>query len=182
MKNENPDPKPKQTQLSHSLHAAFEADPLEDGMNHPAEQIIMKALQSSEDQQVLKWLENFSLDAKHPSFAASVLRCLGRQPSPGTDSWRARLVRAGLASDNAEIRDAAVQAAELWGNRALAKILRLHRETEPWLHEYIQNVIKDLEEQPGFKKTKKPSGVGGLPRRRKTKVFPQARQKNLMGI
>ena len=99
MKIENPDSTTKQTRLSHSLHAAFEADPLEDAMiNHPAEEIIAKALRCPKDQWILEWLENFSLDAKRPSFAASVLRCIGRQVTPGTALWRAGLVRAGLAA------------------------------------------------------------------------------------
>lgn len=147
----------KQAQLWNHLHAAFEADPLEGGTSHPAEQIIAKALRSPEDRKALDWLGSFSLDPERPSFAASVLRCLGRQESPGTNSWRANLVRAGLDVDDVQIRDAAVQAAESWGDRGLAEILRSHRETEPWLRRYIMDVISDLEERPGLEKARKPS-------------------------
>ena len=135
---------PNQTQLLHILHAAFEADPLENGMDHPAEQIIKKALQSPENQQIFDWFKNFSLEIEHPSFAASVLRCLGRQTNLGTYSWRAELVRRGLTVDNVEIRDASVQAAESWGDQDLVNILKSHHETEPWLREYILDVIYDL--------------------------------------
>jgi len=134
----------EQMRLSNKLLAAFEADPLEDGMNHPAERIIRKAL--SENQQIFDWFKFFSLDEDRPSFAASVLRCLGRQTKLGTYSWRAELVRRGLAIDNVEIRDAAVQAADSWGDQELASILRSHYEAEPWLREYILNVINDLGE------------------------------------
>ena len=136
----------EQEQLAARLRAAFDAEPLEDGMDHPAGQIIDKALRSREDQQVLEWLKAHSLDAAHPSFAASVLRCLGRQTHPGTSSWRAGLVRDGLAMDDVEIRDAAVQAAELWGDLGLLDVLESHSEPVPWLRDYISGVIEDLGE------------------------------------
>ena len=136
----------KQARLAVELRATFEADPLEDGMNHPAEQILSKALRSTEDKRVLDWLRAFSLDAAYPSFAASVLRCLGRQTHPGTGSWRAGLVRDGLTMDDVEIRDAAVQAAELWGDPDMRSVLESHSEPEPWLRNYIRDVIDDLDE------------------------------------
>ena len=132
--------------LANRLWAAFDADPLEDGMFHPAEEIIGEALRSTEDKPVLNWFRTFSLDAERPSFAASVLRCLGRQMPMGTDSWRAELVRDGLSMEDVEIRDAAVQAAESWGDRNLADVMKAHSEAEPWLREYIKDVISDLGE------------------------------------
>ena len=146
MKTQYPYATPKRAQLRYRLHAAFEAEPLEDGMDHPAEQIIKEALRFSENRQILDWLKDFSLDTERPSFAASVLRCLGRQTNQGTYSWRAELVRRGLAVDSVEIRDAAVRAAESWGDRGLASILKSHHESESWLREYILDVINDLEE------------------------------------
>ena len=132
--------------LANRLWAAFVAAPLEDGMSHPAEEIIGEALRSTKDKPVLDWFMAFSLDVVRPSFAASVLRCLGRQTPPGTDLWRTELVRDGLAMDDVEIRDAAVQAAESWGDRSLVDVMRAHREAEPWLREYIEDVISDLGE------------------------------------
>ena len=132
--------------LANRLWMAFAADPLEDGMSHPVEEIIGEALRSTEDNPVLDWFRTFSLDAERPGFAASVLRCLGRQTLPGTDSWRTELVRDGLAVDDVEIRDAAVQAAESWGDRSLVDVMKAHSEAEPWLREYIENVISDLGE------------------------------------
>lgn len=134
----------EQEQFEAKLATAFESDPLEDGKTHLAEQIIGKALRSSEGQRVLGWLRIFSLDVEYPSFAASVLRCLGRQASPGTASWRAGLIRTGLNMENVEMRDAVVQAVESWGEQDLVDVLRTHHEPEPWLREYIQNVIDDL--------------------------------------
>ncbi len=130
--------------LADKLWAALEDRPIEDGMDHPTEEIIAEALQSAKDQQVLDWLRAFCTDASQPSFAASVLRCLGRHDSAGTVSWRVGLVRGGLAADDIEIRDAAVQAAESWGDSDLLDVLRPHSEPEPWLRQYISDVINDL--------------------------------------
>ena len=134
----------KQARLANKLHVAFETEPLEDGMHHQAEDIIEQALQSGEDVRILEWLRAFSLDDTQPSFAASVLRCLGRQEHLGTSSWRSELVRDALALDDVEIRDAAVQAAELWGDSDIQPVLKSHSEPESWLRDYICDVIDDL--------------------------------------
>ena len=136
----------EQERLETRLWAAFEADPLEDGMYHPAEEVIGEALQAADRESTLKWFKEFSMDGAHPGFAASILRCLGRQEHPGTDKWRAELVRDGLASEDVEIRDAAVQAAESWEDRSLRGILEVHDEPVPWLRDYIRDVIDDLKE------------------------------------
>ena len=137
----------ERARLLYPLRAAFEAEPVEDGMDHPAEEIIREALHCTEDQRgVLEWLRTFSLDAERPNFAASVLRCLGRQARPGTDSWRTALVRSALIMDDAEIRDAAVQAAESWGGQDMRNVLEAHNEPLDWLRNYVRDVIEDLGE------------------------------------
>ena len=115
-------------------------------MHHKAEDIIGQAFQSGEDPRILEWLRDFSLDDTQPSFAASVLRCLGRQEHLGTSSWRSELVRDALALDDVEIRDAAVQAAELWDDREILPVLKSHSEPELWLRNYISDVINALGE------------------------------------
>lgn len=131
-------------QLEDKLRVSFESDVFEDGMDHPAEQIIATALQSS-DAEVLHWLRSFSLNGEHPWFASSVLRCLGRHKDPGSSAWRINLVRDALDVDDLEIRAAAVQAAELWADQDLEHILGTHKESDRWLSSYIQDVIEDLE-------------------------------------
>ena len=133
-------------EIANKLHVAFETEPLEDGMHHKAEDIIEQALQSGEDPRILECLRDFSLDAEQPVFAASILRCLGHQEHLGTRSWRSALVRDALALDDVEIRDAAVQAAELWGDKDILPVLKSHSEPESWLRDYICEVIDDLEE------------------------------------
>ena len=136
----------ERSQLSVRLQATFEADPLEDGMDHPAERIIAKVLEGAKDQYIYDLFRTFSLDATHPSFAASVLRCLGRHVNPGTASWRTDIVRGALRMNDIEIRDAAVQAAELWGDKDMRGVLEAHSEQESWLRDYIRDVIDDLGE------------------------------------
>ena len=127
--------------LSNELYRAFENEPFENGIAHPAEQIIERALM---DSRTLDWFVAYCTDEFEPGFAASVLRCLGRQTQAGNDSWRNDLVRAALASSDIEIRDAAVQAAESWGGEGIVDILKSHEEPETWIREYIEDVIEDL--------------------------------------
>ncbi len=136
----------EQERLAAMLRLAFETEPFEDGMDHPADQIIENVLRSTENQRVLDWFSTFSLDTKHPSFASSVLRCLGRQTHIGTATWRAGLVRDALAQEDIEIRDAAVQAAESWGGQEIVDVLMSHDEPEQWLRECIPEIIDDLRE------------------------------------
>lgn len=135
-----------QKRFENRLRAAFEEEPLEDGMYHPAEEIIANALSGTENPMVLAWLKAFSLDSSHASLAASVLRCLGRLKHPGTARWRVGLVRDSLVAKDVEIRDAAVQAAELWGDRGIRTILLAHSEPEPWLRDYVRDVAEEIGE------------------------------------
>ena len=130
--------------LATALWARFEAEPVEDGMEHPADTIIADTHQSENGQHLLDWLKSFSTDASQPSFAASVLRCMGRIDDLGTTQWRVGVVRESLTIDDIEIRDAAVQAAELWADVEVVDILRSHSEPEPWLRQYILDVADDL--------------------------------------
>ena len=133
-----------QERLAARLQASFEVESVEDGMGHPAEEIIGEALRSAEDERILDWFRDFCTDAAQPSFAASALRCLGRHDYVGTTSWRVGLLHDSLAMDSVEIRDAAVQAAESWGDSDFIEVLRSHIEPEPWLRQYILDVVDDL--------------------------------------
>lgn len=132
--------------LRNLLYASFEAEPIEDGMQHPAEEVIDNAIRSRGSDRVFDWLYKACFDAERPSFSASVLRCLGRQIHLGTESWRTKLVQKALTMEDVEIRDAALQAAESWGSLGLRDILkdRVHTEPLPWLRNYMQDVIEDL--------------------------------------
>ena len=126
-----------------NLCSAFDSEILEDGVNHPADDILANALKNEDELSFLAWLSKVSLNIERPSFAASILRCLGRQ-KPGTAIWRTDLVRKALNVKNVQIRDAAVQAVENWADSNLISVLEKHKEPEQWLAEYIDMVINDL--------------------------------------
>lgn len=128
------------------LSSAYESEPIEDGIDHPSEVVIEKALHSPEHHNVLQLLRGFALDKHNPGFSSSVLRSLCRISQPGTSSWRADLIRSALLIDDVQIRDAAIQAAEHWGGSAISKVLAQHHEPIPWLHQYAKNVLRDLSE------------------------------------
>ena len=127
-----------------SLHAAFDAEPLEDGMAHPAERVIAAALESGNRPAVLGWLRGACLDSDDPAFATGVLLCIARRPRLGDATWRAEIVRRALAADDVTVRDAAAQAAETWGDAGLRRVLLDHADPVPWLGDYARGVADDL--------------------------------------
>ena len=48
--------------------------------------------------------------------------------------------------DNVQVRDAAIQAAETWGDKEMLGVLQAHAESNTWLRSYIEDVISDLSE------------------------------------
>ena len=133
-----------QSALRHELQADFVAEPVEGGMDHEAESTLARVLAGDHGEDALEWIREFCTDAKRPAFAASVLNCLGNLEFPGSAEWREILVRDALATGNTQVKDAAVQAVEKWGESGLVDVLRTHQENVPWLHEYILGVIDDL--------------------------------------
>lgn len=130
--------------LQDRLRVSLDAEPLEDGMDHPAESVIAAALDSEDLDTVLRWIRSFCLDSSNPAFAAAVFVCVARQPAVGTAKWREELVRGGLAVDDVEVRDAAMQAAEYWADAGLRHVLSAHSEPVGWLDEYRRGVMDDL--------------------------------------
>ncbi|MCY4170417.1 MAG: hypothetical protein OXF08_02335 [Bacteroidetes bacterium] len=132
--------------LRDSLYASFEAQPLQDGIDHSAEEIIKEAMEFSDHARILDWFYSVCLDVDTPTFSSSLLRCLGRQTGLGTEFWRSRLVSEALTTDNVLIRDAALQAAEFWGGSKIRQILEIKVQTEPlhWLRGNMLDVIEDL--------------------------------------
>ena len=57
----------EEERLAYRLRMAFEIEPFEDGMDHPADQIIENALRSSGSQSILDWLSAFCLDTERPN-------------------------------------------------------------------------------------------------------------------
>lgn len=132
--------------LETKLHGAFRDEPFEEGVSHPAEEILRAVLNADTTNVLLESLRDYCLNAPTRSFAVETLFCLGRLESPGTSEWRVRLVRGALRRNDIGIRDAALQAVESWEERAAAHVLRSHRESEEWLREYLEEVIRYLDE------------------------------------
>lgn len=126
------------------LMNAFDVEPLENGVTHPAEEIISQFLLKSKGPLVFTWLEELIVNTTRPAFVSSIILCLGRFEQLGTADWRATIIRQSLASENIEIRDAAVQAAESWGGSSIRDILLQHNEQILWLRDYIQSIVEDL--------------------------------------
>ena len=117
-------------------------------MDHEAEKTLERALRDNREDHILPWLEEFTADAAHPAFASDLLICLGRLPPPGTSLWRANIISAALRQEDLQIRDAAVQAAEMWQDKTLIETLAAHQEEELYLRDYIQGIIGDLKAKP----------------------------------
>lgn len=132
----------RQARFEEQLQGMFIAEPIEDGVTHPAQNLIEKALEEDEPL-VSEWIRAF-VDTQRPSFAAAALKCAGRLLSPGSEQWRMSLVEQALKHEDPEVRDAAVQALESWGGERAVEILKKHHEPRPWLRDYIDRVIRDL--------------------------------------
>ena len=130
-------------QLESRLWWAFESEPLEDGMDHPAERLLAEHLARYPNASIHEWIRGWCTDTTNGTFAASVLQCIARQTRPGTAPWRAELVRGGLAAPHVEMRDAAAKAADSWGDTELLPILEGHSEPVPWLADFIRDVVTD---------------------------------------
>lgn len=133
-----------QERFEREVWGSLENNPVEDGYCHPLEQLLQKAFDKNASE-ASRWIRRLVFHpGRAPVVAASVLRCLGRCPQPADASWRSQLVREALGDRDAEVRDAAIQAAESWGGRQLVEVLRSHQEEEPWLRDYLRRVIRDL--------------------------------------
>jgi hypothetical protein len=126
-----------------AIKSSFDNEPLEDGRCHSAETLLKMKI-AEHPSESLQRLRSLVLDPLRPVLGASVLRCLGRLDSPGTPDWRSRLVKDALNQPDVELRDAAIQAAELWVDKQVIEVLRAHHESEPWLGDYLQRVISQL--------------------------------------
>jgi hypothetical protein len=121
--------------------SAVEDDPVEDGFAHPAERTLTDFLVRHGAAPLYRVLFE---GAMKPPILASMIRLLGRE-KPSDTYFRTCILRQGLRSPSVEVRDAAVQAAELWADLDSLRCLREQREATPWLADYIKKVIRDLE-------------------------------------
>lgn len=129
--------------LERELALAFNVEPIEDGFTHSAEAILRDAIKTNHEG-TLTWLINVMSRPSNTCFVASALKSLGRLEVPFSDQSRARIIREALQHEDIEVRDAAVQAVELWDGAECVAALRWHTETVPWLRQYLDEVIKSI--------------------------------------
>ena len=150
-------------ELISRLSSEFEAQPIEDGLSHPADSIVEHHLDLLVETTPTDLL--VALAKCEPLLPSSVVKSLGRCAYPwkcrsgsfpdsvnedgrsvaGTaSSWRHELIDISLRTGNILLRDAAVQAVEDWEDASLLPLLQVHQESEPWLRGYISDVISDL--------------------------------------
>ena len=124
-------------------------NPIEDGYNHPAENLMYKAL-TSDNESFLAWIEHIIKDSKDKSFVASIVKCFGRaieenallcEYQPVID-----ILKLALQDLDPEVREAAVDAIDMCETKQAIDLLRNHEEKELWLKSYINEIIKDYDE------------------------------------
>jgi hypothetical protein len=134
--------------LRRDLQMLIESEPLEDGVSHPIEQRLKDELTnnpSGAPEMIQRLFDEWS---EQPSFAAVLLRCLGRLHPAIVGEWGLRLASKAISHQDVEVRDAAVSALELWGGNSAREALQKYVEQEPvsWLARYMKQVIADLSE------------------------------------
>lgn len=129
------------------LMSALRTEHIEDGMSHPAEDIVQSAFEKSPDA-ASQWTQSLFVDNyyKRPAITGAILRLLGRLPYSLVGSTGILLTIGGLIHQEVQVRDSAVRALESWGGLSSRIVLENHvnRESVPRLAKYIRQVIIDL--------------------------------------
>lgn len=105
------------------------------GFVHPAEHTVL-ALLKYYPKEYADYLNNLLDDENYSFILADILICVGYNCN---ESWTDELFRKALTLNNVEIRDAAIQ---MLDEHKRYDILELHVEEVPWLHTYLENVLK----------------------------------------
>jgi hypothetical protein len=131
--------------LESSLLESLREEPVEDGLTHPEEAILRKALYTyaAEVRAWLKQRTSSGLAAKR----AGLLRLVGRLSQLQAAPWGYALIANALNDQDLEVRDAAIKALELWRGPLALKILREHRESERWLADHLRRVVEELKRE-----------------------------------
>lgn len=127
--------------LLRQVGMALDAEPLEAGMDHRAERVLAEALEGSVTSGMLDAIRDCCLSGDGRLAAADLLRCLARLSEPGTDRWRADLIRDALKVGAVEVRDAALEAAEAWKSRSIRDVLQSHVDPDPELRSEISEIV-----------------------------------------
>ena len=125
-------------------------EPIEDGITHPSEHVLEKALRI-DPSECRKELSRILVEYQtRPSMTASIVRCIGRMEYDQVGQWGIRVAEDALGHKDIEVRDAAVRTLENWGGREAIGILRSHKDSVDWMNDYVSQVIIDLSEAEGL--------------------------------
>lgn len=116
---------------------------LEDGVTHAAETVIKGAVADHNADMVLGLLTGL-VETESPATAADIIRSAARVQELGLSRSAVRLVAYGLGSEHVEVRDAAVQAADMWAGAGMGRLLREHVEPVRWLREHIERSLSGV--------------------------------------
>lgn len=123
-----------------AILTALRNEPVEDGVLHPAEALVAGFLSRYGESAAYPALLGPAADGRVQS---GVVGLLGRLPGLSRE-FHIRLVRDCLKADDVQVRDAAVQAAELWEDPAVLPLLLEHKEKAGWLADYVRRVAHEL--------------------------------------
>ena len=134
-----------QYNLKRRLRNSISEEPIEEGVSHPAEQILMDAL-TNHPREASGWISQIYQThfSEGYAFSSGILRCIGRLNAESVSQFGLPMVRQGLKHPHSEVRDSAVRALEHWGGSGAIEILSTHVDEEAWINDYIARVIKDL--------------------------------------
>ena len=136
--------RPEKNIFVSQLIQSFDKELLEDGYFHPSQKIIAQGLISYHDS-VSQWLfEIYDDNLKvNPSLSASLLKSIGRCDFAEVYPWGFMMASLGILENSVEIRGAAVDCFENWGDERSLEKLKAHvnQEQVPWLRDYISQVI-----------------------------------------
>lgn len=131
--------------LRDDLVCVLEDIPIEDGMQHPADELIERALGSSISRCMEALTRAFGeFCTSRPAMSAAILRCVARVEFAQSGAQGLALAQHALNHDDVELREAAVRAFEAWGGVEALGFLRQHDDPEAWLQEYVRRVVEDL--------------------------------------
>jgi hypothetical protein len=113
---------------------------LEEGMKEPGNSYFILRIAEIAIDEVLN--NNSSV-----SNCASILTALGGIKELQNDPYAKDIISKALQCSPIEIRDAAIRTVENWGSSHFLPILKKHFETVPWLEEYKQRIIEEIQEE-----------------------------------
>ncbi len=122
------------------LTREIDAEPVEDGVTHPAEPALGEFLARYGAGRLYRELFESGLGNGR---IADLLRLLGRIQVRRAEEFEP-ILRTALASPSLDVRDAAVHVIELWENPRASELLRTHHEPLPWLADHIARVLRGL--------------------------------------